>query len=119
MSNRNDAVSWLTPAALAVALVGTLVAITPQPADAGKVDAPPQALPPEREAAATDGTYQLRCWQYGRLLFEERALVLATDMVEGLKLSGTDRRRQPVLVTDTGNATCLIRRAPAPRKPYP
>jgi hypothetical protein len=115
MFNRSD---LALAAVLAATVAGVL--LLPDGALAGKVDAPPSAVPPpERQAATDDGTYQLRCWQYGRLLFEERALQLSTDTVEGLKLSGTDRRRQPVMVTDTGNATCLIRKAGAPRKPYP
>jgi len=59
--------------------------------------------------------YQVRCWQYGRLLFEARDVELSGD-VAGLKLRGTDRNRQPVIVTDTGNATCLIRSVPATRR---
>jgi hypothetical protein len=112
-----DPVTLLT--ALSAVAAAAAALLIPQPAEAGRVDVPPLAArPPERAAAAADddGTYQLRCWQYGRLLFEERALQLATDSVEGLKLSGTDRRRQPVMVTDTGNATCLIRRGGTERR---
>lgn len=112
MFNRSD---LALVAVLGATLAGVL--LLPDGALAGKVDAPP-ALP-ERPAAVADDTFQLRCWQYGRLLFEERALQLSTDTVQGLKLSGTDRRQQPVMVTDTGNATCLLRRAAAPRKPHP
>lgn len=107
-----DPVTLLT--ALAAVAAAAAALLMPVQAEAGRIDAPPLAVPPPERAAAVpdDGTYQLRCWQYGRLLFEERALQLAPESVEGLKLSGTDRRRQPVMVTDTGNATCLLRRAP-------
>lgn len=66
------------------------------------------ATPP----ADTKGLYLLRCWQYGRLLFEERDVQLPADISAGLKLRGTDRNKQALYVTDTGNATCLIRHVP-------
>lgn len=56
------------------------------------------------------GTYQLRCWQYGRLLFEENYITLPVEASrKGAKIAGSDRSGKPVLVTDTSNATCLIR----------
>jgi hypothetical protein len=112
-----DPITLLTALAAVAATAAAL--LMPMQAEAGRVDTP-NMPPPERTSSTTaEQPYQLRCWQYGRLLFEERALQLSPDTVEGLKLSGTDRRRQPVMVTDTGNATCLIRRAPAPRHFWP
>lgn len=72
-------------------------------------DAPPPPVP----RTTLESGYQVRCWQYGRLLFEERAIQLGAEAPGGVKLQGTDARRQPLMVTDTGNATCLIRRIPA------
>jgi hypothetical protein len=69
------------------------------------------APPPERPVPSASGLYQVRCWQYGQLLFEERDVQLTSDMAASLKLR--DRNRQLVVVTDTGNATCLIRAIPA------
>jgi hypothetical protein len=58
------------------------------------------------------GSYQIRCWQYGRLLFEENQFTLAIDASQySLKLSGTDRNGQPIYVAETKSATCLIRHA--------
>jgi hypothetical protein len=95
--------------ALGAALCGVLM--LPMLGTAGTVvaEAPPVA---DRPAAATPGLYQVRCWQHGRLLFEERDIELSGDVVSGLKLRGTDRNRQPLMVLDTGNATCLIRSLP-------
>jgi hypothetical protein len=57
------------------------------------------------------GGYQIRCWQYGRLLFEENHVAL-TDMARyGLRIGGTDTHGRPLYVADTQHATCLIRPA--------
>lgn len=108
MSNPNR----LLLATLLAALVGVLM--LPMLSVAGTVVAERPIA--DRPVAATPGLYQVRCWQHGRLLFEERDIELAGDVVSGLKLRGTDRQRQPLMVSDTGNATCLIRSQPAARK---
>ena len=54
--------------------------------------------------------YQMRCWQHGRLLFEQNLLELPTEGSRyQLKVSGNDRYGRPVYVAETSNATCLIR----------
>ena len=54
--------------------------------------------------------YQMRCWQHGRLLFEENLVALPADGSRyTLKVSGSDRYGRPVYVAETSNATCLIR----------
>lgn len=117
MCNRSDpraarrAVAWHALAALG--LLGVLVAL---PARAGRVEVDRQATPPRPAAEAPPAGYQLRCWQYGQLLFEQRNVELDGETLDGLKLRGTDRKRRPVIVTDTGNATCLIRSDAAPRR---
>jgi hypothetical protein len=55
-------------------------------------------------------SYQMRCWQHGRLLFEENLVSLPADGARyTLKVSGSDRYGRPVYVAETSNATCLIR----------
>lgn len=84
--------------------------------------APPLAWPvvtiPEPAASAPGATpaapkpagdYQIRCWQYGRLLFEENHVALPDTAQYGLRVSGKDRNGQPLFVAETKNATCLIR----------
>lgn len=57
-------------------------------------------------------TYQMRCWQHGRLLFEQTLHALPTDGSRyALKVSGSDQLGRPVYVAETHNATCLIRSA--------
>lgn len=104
MSDRNKSV-WV-PATLALLML-TALAVA---ADDGRnpLDAPGAKKPPPTATA-----YQVRCWQYGRLLFDERDLQLPPETTGGVKLRGTDRNKQPVVVTDTGSATCLVRAVPA------
>ena len=87
------------PGAIALAVLLPLAALagitTPEPPEAVKAPA---------------GTYQVRCWQQGRLLFEENQVSLPADSARyGIKMNGTDRNGKPIYVADTANATCLIR----------
>ncbi|MFN0303140.1 MAG: hypothetical protein ACKVQU_22605 [Burkholderiales bacterium] len=54
--------------------------------------------------------YQIRCWQFGRLLFEENHVGLPPDWTRyTLKVQGKDRDANGLFVAETSNATCLIR----------
>jgi hypothetical protein len=67
------------------------------------------------------GTYQLRCWQYGRLLFDEGPVTLGGEARQGARLVAIDRNGAPLIVTDTGGTTCLARpfaEAPNPALPH-
>jgi len=79
--------------------------------------APGAAQPPARAArteapAASSGVYQIRCWQHGLLLFEDRINLPADAATYSIRMSGTDRNGKPMYVTETRNATCLVRIAP-------
>lgn len=69
--------------------------------------------------ATRAASVQIRCWQYGRLVFEENNVVLSQDGGPyATKLQGTDRNGQPIAIAETRNATCLIKPAvPAGRWP--
>jgi hypothetical protein len=54
--------------------------------------------------------YQLRCWQWGRLVIEETGLELPA--AGNLRLRATDARQQPLYLTEMRNATCLVRPVP-------
>lgn len=72
------------------------------------------AAPLEKSPAASSG-YRLRCWQHGRLLFEETDVALPPEGSRyALKFAGRDRNGRPLYVAETLNATCLARAAPAP-----
>ena len=73
---------------------------------------PASARTPASGQTAKSGGYQLRCWQYGRLLFEEYLVALPTDSARyPTKIVATDRQGRPILVAETNGATCLIRSA--------
>lgn len=70
----------------------------------------PRSAENQKAMNTTDGAYQIRCWQDGRLLFEENHLTLPIDRAKyGLKFTGTDRHGRPMFVAETRNATCLVR----------
>jgi hypothetical protein len=70
--------------------------------------APPPAANPRAQ-----GTYRLRCWQYGRLLFDEGPVTLGPETRQGARLVATDRQGGTVIVTDSGWTTCQARPFPA------
>ncbi|MEO7244233.1 MAG: hypothetical protein ABIX12_03700 [Rubrivivax sp.] len=70
----------------------------------------PAALLPDRAGAWV----RLRCWQYGRLLFDEGPVRLGADVQRGGRLVAQQRDGSALVVTDAGSATCLARPAAAP-----
>lgn len=77
-------------------------AIAAEPVAPAAVASPAPAATPK-----ADGSYRLRCWQYGKLLFDEGPVKLGADARLGAKLVATDRAGAALLVTDAGSATCL------------
>lgn len=70
--------------------------------------APEKASAPAATMPVAD--YNIRCWQYGRLIFEEQRLSPVGEPFPYVaKLKRNDRQGGAVYLTDTGNATCLIR----------
>jgi hypothetical protein len=64
----------------------------------------------EQRPAADSNTYLVRCWQYGRLVFEKTGVRLDFEGdANPSRLRGTDRQGLPLVAADTRNATCLIR----------
>ena len=96
--------------AMALALWVPLLAMAGiTPADTPEAARQP-VMPAADKAPKEPGTYQIRCWQQGRLLFEENHVALPADTAKyGIKMNGTDRNGKPLYVADTANATCLIR----------
>ena len=72
------------------------------------------ALEARTSAAFDNGTarggYQLRCWQYGKLLFEENHVEFVDAKAKsGLELRRTQADHGQLYVLDTSNATCLMK----------
>jgi hypothetical protein len=64
-----------------------------------------------KEAAAVHpkGSFQIRCWQFGELLFEEYAQTNPSNLGrDALELHGKGDANQMYLI-DTANTTCLIK----------
>jgi hypothetical protein len=98
-----------------VVLIGGVVALGLLAASistaAGVIDAERQ-----REAAPVKKTppvLLLRCWQEGRLLFEEPLASVPAETRKNARLSVTDRNGQSLHVIDMAGATCLVRSTPA------
>lgn len=93
------------------------VTVPTPPAASSPGTTPPAATAPPSRADSKRPTYQLRCWQYGRLVFEENG-VRFDFSDDQRRLRGTDRDGQDVIVTETANATCLLR-AERDKRPDP
>lgn len=86
--------------------LGATAGITPGDGDRIVPRPPPPTAAPNQKAP---GTYQLRCWQYGRLLFDEGPVTLGAEARQGAKLVAIDRHGAALIVTDAGGTTCLAR----------
>jgi hypothetical protein len=104
MSKPSDARRLLAALVLLVPVlaVGAVTVGAPGPARPAATE-PPQPVP---------GLYQIRCWQHGRLLFEDRITLPADGAAYGIRMNGTDRNGKPMYVAETRTATCLIRLVP-------
>ncbi len=61
-----------------------------------------------RPGGGASGGYELRCWQYGRLIMEENLLQLPPESSsDALRMN--DSAGRPVRVLETANATCLLK----------
>ena len=77
----------------------------------GESDRIASQVPPSTAAARqkAPGTYQLRCWQHGRLLFDEGPVTLGAEARQRSRLVATDRYGGALMVTVAGETTCLAR----------
>ena len=69
----------------------------------------PSAESARKPSVASSG-YLLRCWQEGRLIVEEYLATVPPSVdLTAAKLKALDTDNHAVYVTETKNATCLIR----------
>jgi len=110
------ALAMLVPVlALSGVTIGGAAAPAPVPPAPAPAPAPALVPAPAPARPPVSGIYQLRCWQHGRLLFEDRINLPAEAAAYGIRMSGTDRNGRPMYVAETRNATCLVRIAPDER----
>ena len=117
MYKPSDRAAAVAPA-LALTLA-TMLASTIAAAGVSTLEAGPVAASAPKAAARAAGPWQIRCWQDGRLLFEENGISLPDGAQYPTLITGTDRQGRPVYVAETRNATCLIRQAVADRSAWP
>ena len=99
-------------AGLALIATGMLLQL-PHGAAAGVAPADGDRNPSAGPSPKPPGTYQLRCWQYGRLLFDEGPVTLGPDARQGGRLVAIDRHGGSLILTAAGETTCLARPFPA------
>ncbi len=102
------------PTLIGLALLAPLCAFCGVSVGAPSPEPAPAPAPPvvQQRPQPPSGGYQIRCWQHGRLLFEENHITLPADGPRyGIRVSGTDRNGRPMYVAETSNATCLVRTA--------
>jgi hypothetical protein len=92
--------------------LGATAGVAPSDGDRNASHVPPKTAAPNQNAP---GTYRLRCWQYGRLLFDEGPLTLGAEARQGAKLVAIDRHGGALIVTHAGGTTCLARPSAAAR----
>ena len=98
MFEHSDTTRRLVAIAAVLAPALTLATVSASPVRDGSIDA--------KSAVG----YQIRCWQHGRLLFEENQVTLPADGArQAVKISAADRDGRPIYVAATDGATCLIR----------
>ena len=94
------------------ALSMVLLLVVPVMASSGASRIEPRAASPGgADAQVAASSYEMRCWQQGRLVFEQNLAELPSSdgAQHALRVSGTDRDGRPVYVAETTNATCLVR----------
>ncbi len=100
-----------------------LALLTPFAAVAGLSIIPAGETPGKQATAqrekAPPGLYQVRCWQFGKLLFEENRIAFPDGTQYSVRIGGKDRNNRPIYIAETENATCLIRSAAEERTAWP
>lgn len=109
MSKRNELLRRAVVIIGGAAALGLLAASIG--AVAGVIDAERQ-----REAAPAKKTppvLLLRCWQEGRLLFEEPLSSVPPETRKNARITVLDRENRSLQVIDMAGAICLVRSTPA------
>ena len=109
MSKRNEMLRRAVVVIGGAAALGLLAASIS--AVAGVIDAERQ-----REAAPVKKAQPvllLRCWQEGRLLFEEPLSSVPPETRKNARITVQDREGRSLQVIDMASATCLVRSTPA------
>lgn len=98
--------SWLALCAVVLCMPTAVVSgLEPGNKGGGEADAASKTFP-----ALSTQRFQLRCWQYGKLIFDERNLEIPAESVRYvLSMQSGSKDKGAVHLVETVNATCLIR----------
>ena len=101
------------PADAARRAARVLVLLLPVSALAGLTTAGGSPEPVARPSKAGADAFRLRCWQHGRLLFEEviAGLPGETATRTGARIVATDAQGRPLQVTELQGTTCMVQAA--------
>jgi hypothetical protein len=75
-------------------------------AAAGEIDAERLREAPARKPLPVT---MLRCWQEGRLLFEEPLSAVPPELRKNARIAATDRQGRALAVIDMASTICLVR----------
>ena len=96
------------------AALGALAMLVPVVAVSGLVGI--DAGRPGATSPPAASGYTLRCWQDGRLILEEQHVSMPPGIdAANTRLQLIDRNRQPIVIAETRNATCLVKARPPER----
>jgi hypothetical protein len=104
--------------ALGLALAIGAASAAPDAADGSKgMVAPPRdGAPPAYNHRAGTEQPTLRCWQYGRLVFEKAGVRPAEIPAGAQVFRRSDRDDQPVYVYDMANGMCVVSHESTPQE---
>lgn len=91
--------------------VAICVMLSMQPAGVAEVIADAGKTTGSDTASVLSASHNLRCWQYGRLIFEEAIAAIPADVVAaGVPFRGKGDDKSSVYLLDTkSGATCLVK----------
>ncbi len=96
-----------------ISLLAALVSLGPLPAAAGAAATPQPILPPVVEdagdRAAPPPVYQMKCWQFGRLIIDEPNLQEPAAQIARATVKASGPDASSLYLVETANATCLVK----------
>jgi hypothetical protein len=95
--------------ALALLAAAGMLLQLPLGATAGIASGDGDRNAPRAPPVPKTATYQLRCWQHGRLLFDEGPVTLGAEARQGARLVAIDHHGAALIVSVAGEATCQAR----------
>lgn len=104
---RTTVTLWLSSLCLSMLLLPAVGAGVDSP---GSAQADKNNKEDSAPVLSRERVYQIRCWQEGKLLFEENDWVISPDHARQVIVSAKKRRtKSGLLVIESHNALCLLK----------